>query len=160
MAGRPKIDDGRDRQYRVRLNDKENEMLNYASLTTGKKKSEIFRQALVDYYQNILVNEFNSEDEDFEWEDMGGISLKRVVKCPYCNSGNGIDFSDYSSESVDRERQMGDEITYNFDVENYKCASCSKVFQIEGFICEYPVGAFNYEEINIIENEEYNEEED
>ena len=55
---------------------------------------------------------------------------------------------------------MGDEITYNFDVENYKCASCSKVFQIEGFICEYPVGAFNYEEINIIENEEYNDEED
>lgn len=150
MAGRPKKHDSRDKQYRVRLNANEDKMLSYASSATGKQKSEIFRQALVEYYQNILVNELNSEDGDFEWNDRGGISLKRVIECPYCEARNGIDFEDYCSESIDEDRQMGDEITYSFDITNYKCVSCGNVFRIVGFICEYPIGAFDYEEINVV----------
>ena len=46
MAGRPKKEDSRDNQYRVRLNDDENEMLTYVSQMTEKAKSEVFRQSL------------------------------------------------------------------------------------------------------------------
>ena len=37
MAGRPKKEDSRDNQYRVRLNDNENEMLEYVSKMNEKK---------------------------------------------------------------------------------------------------------------------------
>ena len=43
MRGRPKLPDSRNNQYRVRLNDEENQKLEYASTVTGKPKSEIFR---------------------------------------------------------------------------------------------------------------------
>ena len=45
MLGRPKKEDSREKQYRVRLNDKEDEMLAFASNATGVPKSEIFRKA-------------------------------------------------------------------------------------------------------------------
>ena len=43
--GRPTVDDKRDNQYRVRLNDEENQMLAYCSQMTGQPKSQIFRKA-------------------------------------------------------------------------------------------------------------------
>ena len=46
MAGRPPKEDSRDKQYRVRLNDVEDEMLSFCSEETGEAKSEIFRKAL------------------------------------------------------------------------------------------------------------------
>ena len=45
MLGRPKKRDSREKQYRVRLNDKEDEMLAFSSNATGVPKSEIFRKA-------------------------------------------------------------------------------------------------------------------
>ena len=41
-----KKEDSRDKQYRVRLNDAEDEMLSFCSEETGEAKSEIFRKAL------------------------------------------------------------------------------------------------------------------
>lgn len=38
MRGRTKLDDSRDKQYRVRLNTEENIMLEYASQVTGIQK--------------------------------------------------------------------------------------------------------------------------
>ena len=52
MLGRPKKEDSREKQYRVRLNDKEDEMLAFASNATGVPKSEIFRKALQEYCEN------------------------------------------------------------------------------------------------------------
>ena len=52
MAGRPPKEDSRDKQYRVRLNDVEDEMLSFCSEETGEAKSEIFRKALKAYYEN------------------------------------------------------------------------------------------------------------
>ena len=61
MAGRPPKDNSRDKQYRVRLNDEEDSMLSYVSSLTGKQKSEIFRNALEDYYHKIIIfNIFNA----------------------------------------------------------------------------------------------------
>ena len=55
MAGRPKKDDSREKQYRVRLNDEEDKMLDYASQATGIRKSEIFRKALQEYYRQVQL---------------------------------------------------------------------------------------------------------
>ena len=52
MAVRPPKEDSRDKQYRVRLNDVEDEMLSFCSEETGEAKSEIFRKALKAYYEN------------------------------------------------------------------------------------------------------------
>ena len=97
--GRPTVDDKRDNQYRVRLNDEENQMLTYCSQMTGQPKSQIFRKALEEYYQTVQLNEMEM--------GMDGISMRRVIKCPHCGSANAIDLSDYSTGDYESERQMG-----------------------------------------------------
>lgn len=147
MRGRPKLDDSRDKQYRVRLNTEEDIMLEYASQVTGKQKSEVFRNALKEYYQKVRVAEYTQEDDyDEDW-DMEGISLKRVIDCPYCGAGNGMDFSE-DCDAFSEERQMGPETTYSFEWNDCECYSCGKRFRVSGYICEYPVGAYNYEQID------------
>ena len=155
MAGRPKKDDSRDKQYRVRLNDREEEMLNYVTHATGLQKSEILRHALIDFYNKVRVNETASDELSYEeiWGD-DSISLLRVVNCPYCSSANRVDFSDFYSMSVDEDRQMGTETTYEFDLDEYTCCSCGRIFQIKGYISEYPPGAFNSEKINAFKSDE------
>ncbi len=149
MRGRPKSDSSRNLQYRVRLNTCENEMLDYVSDATQTPKSEIFRIALKDYYNKIRVNEIKNsyEEDDFMFEP-DSISLKRVVNCPHCNAENGIDFSDECEVSTDSDRQMGPENVYEFDIET-TCVSCERDFHVSGYISEYPLGAFNHEEINV-----------
>lgn len=84
---------------------------------------------------------------------MKGISLTRKIKCPYCGTKNKMDFSDEYETSYD-DRQMGEEITYSFDREECECSSCKKKFRVSGYICEYPTGTYNDEQINV---EEYDE---
>lgn len=84
MAGRPPKDNSRDKQYRVRLNESEDRILQYVSEMTGKQKSEIFRNALEDYYNKVRVQEAIQADAEFDGWDTGHISLKRVIDCPYC----------------------------------------------------------------------------
>lgn len=152
MRGRPKKEDSRDKQYRVRLNNDEDEILSYASGVTGQQKSEIFRQALVDYYNKVRINEYNYENEESDWES-DHISLVRIIDCPYCGEGNRIDFED-DAESWSEERQMGPEITYNFDIEECECTSCGRAFRASGYICEYPAGAYNSEDIKVEKNDD------
>lgn len=52
-----RLRNSRDKQYRVRLNESENKILQYVSEMTGKQKSEIFRNALEDYYNKVRVQE-------------------------------------------------------------------------------------------------------
>ena len=63
MAGRPKKEDSREKQYRVRLNDEEDKMLDYASRATGIRKSEIFRKALQEYYRQVQLRQIAEETE-------------------------------------------------------------------------------------------------
>ena len=141
--GRPTVDDKRDNQYRVRLNDEENQMLAYCSQMTGQPKSQIFRKALEEYYQTVQLNEMEM--------GMDGISMKRVIKCPHCGVSNAIDFYDYSTGDYSTERQMGAEIQHCFDCEDYECMGYGHTFHVKGYINEYPVGAYNFEEINVTE---------
>ena len=106
-----------------------------------------------EYLEQITEDEEDDYDEDW---DMERISLKRVIDCPYCGIGNGMDFSE-NCDTYSDERQMGPETTYSFDWEDCECCSCAKRFRVSGYICEYPVGAYNYEQIDV---EEYDDEEE
>ena len=126
MKGRPKKEDSRDRQYRVRLNSVEDQMLSYASELTGMQKSDIFRQALQDYYNKVRLVE-SVPEEDYDYDDWGHISLKRAIECPYCGASNVMDFAD-DCDSFSEERQMGPQITYSFDWEDCYCDACESSF--------------------------------
>ena len=145
--GRPTVDDKRDNQYRVRLNDEEDQMLEYCSKATGKPKSQIFRNDLSEYFINVRLNELNSQGE-YDAMEIDGVSMKRVIECPYCGAPNAIDFADYSTDDCTTERQMGPETQHWFDCDNYVCVSCGRGFGIKGCITEYPLGAYDSETID------------
>lgn len=148
MVGRPKKDDSRDKQYRVRLNDKEDDMLAFASKVTGIPKSEIFRKAMQDYYEKVKLQQAANEiGNDAEWED-DRLSLQRAVDCPYCSEKNRIDLQD-GARVTTSDRQMGEEILYEFEEAEYKCRVCNQTFTVSGYISEYPIGAFNAEKLII-----------
>lgn len=146
MRGRPKLPDSRNNQYRIRLNDEENQKLEYVSTATGKPKSEIFRLALIEYYNQVRLNEINNAAINDEWE-ISGISLKRVVECPYCMQPVRIDVEDECSTSQS-DRPMGNDCLYEFDYED-TCPKCDHVFRVSGYISEYPLGSFEHEEIKV-----------
>lgn len=145
MRGRPKLNDSRTHQYRIRLNDEEHNRLEYASSMTGKPKSEIFRIALTGYFNQVLMNETYSTQTCGDVWDLGGISLRRAIKCPHCDTTLLVDLEDGCLASYE-ERQMGPETLYEINFEDF-CVNCSGKYQITGHISEYPVGALNYEDI-------------
>ena len=133
MAGRPKKDDSREKQYRVRLNDEEDKMLDYA--------------------RQVQLRQIAEEAEpDESWED-DRISLQRVVECPYCHAKNRIDLEDEGTETTG-ERQMGCEVIYEFEDVEFLCHNCGRSFAVSGYISEYPIGAFNFEDLKISQIEE------
>ncbi len=146
--GRPTVDDKRDNQYRVRLNDEEDQMLAYCSKATGKPKSKIFRKALSEYYASVRLNEIISQNE-YDIMELDGISMKRVIECPYCGAANAIDLADYSTNECTVERQMGPETQHWFDCDNAECVVCGHTFRVNGCITEYPIGAYDSEMIKV-----------
>ena len=140
--GRPVVEDKRDNQYRVLMNDEEDTMLAYCSRVTGMPKSQIFRKGIEVLYQQIQLNEANAEYD-------GHISLKRVIDCPHCGHSSMIDLADYETSSSSTERPMGPDVLHEFDCDDYECAGCGRSFRITGYISEYPLGAYEHEEINV-----------
>lgn len=144
--GRPTVEDKRTNQYRVLMNDEEDQMLDYCSKATGLPKSQIFRKGIEVLYQQVRLNEYGQNyGQDYD----GHISLKRVVNCPYCDAGNAIDFEDYIIDDLTYERQMGPEIEHAFLCEDHECTSCGRRFSVEGSIHEYPIGAYDSERIEV-----------
>lgn len=140
--GRPNVEDKRNNQYRVLMNDEENSMLAYCSRVTGMPKSQIFRKGIEVLYQQILLNQADAEYDDH-------ISMKRVIKCPHCGFGNTIDLEDYATGEHSYERQMGLEIGHAFCCEDYECGQCRRTFTVSGNIHEYPIGAYDSEHIEV-----------
>lgn len=64
--------------------------------------------------------------------------------------------SAFAGSVTSAERQMGPETIYEFDTEDNYCKNCGRHFRVSGYISEYPMVFFNFEEINVysIENEE------
>lgn len=114
-----------------------------------------------------IVTQRESEGEKFMDIDDGywQISLIRTVECPHCLKEQEIDLEDflYDESSYEKENGMGPDIVYSFDSEeNYECPFCGKMFQVSGWIREYPMGMYDSENVDITkldeEDEQYMEE--
>lgn len=153
---RPKKDDARNIIYKVRLNEEEDRILTEASQWTNQVKSEVFRKALLDYYKAVKVSKCISASnmEQAGWV-FDHISQQRIITCPYIDCGDdfAVDFSIYSEEQ-ESEGDMGYRCEHIFDTNEVECPSCGRLIHASGVISEYPLGAYEYEDIKIETEEE------
>lgn len=105
-------------------------------------------------------------DEFISFEDLYGyetVSLIRIIGCPYCHENQEIDLEDYvyDQSGDEKENGMGPEIVYSFDTEeDLACFCCGRHFRVSGWIREYPIGAYDSEDVFVEalcgeENEEH-----
>lgn len=81
-----------------------------------------------------------------------GISFIRTIQCPECAIEFEVDLAEYVYDvsSFEKDSCMGPDAVHSFDSEaNCKCPYCGKILHIEGWIREYPIGAFDSEEIDV-----------
>lgn len=111
------------------------------------------RSMPVDQYWTEIQQKENTGEMFLDPEEDGyfinNIDLNRTVECPFCNKPISIDLEDYMLDVGSYERQMGQEILYEFDAEEYECDHCHQLLRISGCISEYPYGCFNHETIDI-----------
>lgn len=122
-----------------------------ASEWLNQSKSEVFRKALFDYHAKVKENKCLPESgtDLSEWV-FDHISLHRVLTCPYENCGDDFakDLSPYCEEQSS-EAQMGYRCEHFFDTNEIECPSCGRLIHISGVISEYPLGAYEYEQISV-----------
>ena len=88
-----------------------------------------------------------------EFEDTG-IDFSRTVTCPCCKKEISINLDDYiyDTSSDEKENGMGPDCVYYFDSgEEVTCDNCSSIVRISGWIREYPIGAYDSENIDVEE---------
>lgn len=88
-----------------------------------------------------------------------GISLVRTIQCPNCLIEFEVDLEDYvwDTSSFEKENGMGPDLVHSFDTEySCRCPYCDSILRVSGWIREYPIGAYDSEEIDVdvIEDEE------
>ena len=80
------------------------------------------------------------------------IEMIEDIKCPNCGAEDIVDLEDYvySESSYEKENGMGPDSVKYFDSEqSYECPECGKVIRISGWKREYPLGAFDSEEVDV-----------
>lgn len=108
-----------------------------------------------DYYWDVITRREAEGEEFVDVEDMyayQAVSLIRAICCPHCEEEYEVDLEDYmyDQSSYEKENGMGPDIVYSFNSENnYRCPECGKIIHIEGWIREYPIGAYDSEDISI-----------
>ncbi|MDF2943911.1 MAG: hypothetical protein K0S01_2769 [Herbinix sp.] len=131
---------------------KRNSLALLSELLDDKAEFETFD---TEHYWNAITKKEASGEKFIDIEDMYGyrpVSLIRIFQCPYCGEEYEVDLEDYlyDQSSDERENGMGPDIVYSFNSENsYECPKCGKVIHIDGWIREYPVGAYDSEDINL-----------
>lgn len=130
---------------------KKNALVMLSSLISDRAEFETFD---TNHYWSV-INEKEAAGEEFiDIEDMYGyraVSLIKEIQCPHCGSSYEVDLEDYmyDQSSDERENGMGSDCVYSFDSEeNYECPDCGQVVRIERWIREYPMAAYDSEEIN------------
>ena len=106
------------------------------------------------YWEDIHQRELAGERFEEPEGEYQTISLDRVVQCPSCGRYVDIDFEEFVIDSTinpsDRDDDMGEDIVHTFDTEdNMKCNLCDCKFRVQGWVREYPVGAYDSESIEI-----------
>lgn len=74
-----------------------------------------------------------------------GLANDLIIKCDDCDSIYKIDKDSLDVSTYSYERNMGDEVEYNF-VGEHRCEECGNSMEYTVKAYEYPVGALNYED--------------
>lgn len=82
------------------------------------------------------------------------VPLTRSIRCPHCGETQEVDLEDYLYDETcnpsTRDDDMGPDIVYSFDTtDGLTCEKCGGGIHVEGWIREYPVGAYDSEHISI-----------
>lgn len=114
------------------------------------------------YWHEIARREQAGEKFMDEYEDTHPISLIRTVTCPACGAKLAVDLEDYLWDKTcnddDSDNRMGPDVVFSFDSEDtFFCKDCGKAIRVSGWIREYPIGAYDSEEISVELQEEDNE---
>jgi len=136
---------------RMKIEEKLKRMLGSLRLSEEMLTGDIQYESMnTDYYWDVIIQrEHEGEefmDDDYYWE----IDLTRTLTCPFCKTDQDVDLEDYlyDQSSDEKENGMGPDIVYSFDSdENHECPHCGKRFKVYGWIREYPMGAYDSEDI-------------
>ena len=114
-----------------------------------------------DFYLGEIQRRENNGEEFMDCDNWKfELEMVEHIQCPNCGFFSTIDLEDYvySESSDEKENGMGPDFVRYFDSEdNYKCPKCGKVIQISGWKREYPVGAFDSQDIDLSLIEEIDE---
>lgn len=106
------------------------------------------------YWEDVHHRELAGERfAEPEWEYQT-IALDRVVQCPACGEYIDIDFEDFEIDTTinpsSHDDDMGEDIVHTFDTEgNIVCDHCGCRFRVQGWVREYPAGAYDSESVNV-----------
>lgn len=131
---------------------KQNALLMLSALISDRAEFETLD---VDHYWRIINQKEEAGEEFIDVEDMYGyrpVSLIRDIRCPHCGSFFEVDLEDYvfDQSSYENENGMGPDCVYSFDSEEcQECPECGKAIRIKGWIREYPMGAYDSEDIEV-----------
>lgn len=113
-----------------------------------------------DYYLKEIKKRENEGEEFVEFDNWEfQLDMLEEVICPNCGFEDLVDLEDYiiCDSSDESENGMGPDLVRYFDTEqNYECPNCDKIIRISGWKREYPIGAFDSEDVDItlLEDEE------
>ncbi len=107
----------------------------------------------LDYYLAEITRRENEGEEFIDLDDWNfDLEMMEDIVCPNCGGEDTVDLEDYvySESSDERENGMGPDFVRYFDSEkNYMCPHCGKSIKIYGWKREYPIGAFDSEQVDI-----------
>lgn len=102
-------------------------------------------------WEIINKNMANGAQYYDEFED-DGLDFERTIECPCCHNKITVDLSDYEydTSSYENENGMGPDCVYSFDSgEEIICDKCGAILNVSGWIREYPLGAYDSEDIDV-----------
>ena len=106
-----------------------------------------------DYYLTEITRRESEGEEFMDFDDWQfELEMMEDIKCPNCGAEDTVDLEDYvySESSDERENGMGPDFVRYFDSEqSYECPDCGKIIRISGWKREYPMGAFDSEDVDV-----------
>ena len=113
-----------------------------------------------DYYWNLIERREAEGEEFVDLEEAYAyhpVSMDRKLVCPWCQEELELDLEEflYDQSSDEKENGMGPDIVYSFDSgDDLECEFCGKQVRVSGWIREYPMGAYDSEDIKIEKGED------
>ena len=106
-----------------------------SNLNDNEARNELIKTIGVEISDNYLL-----------WEAF--YFFEQEVTCPHCNNIITTNWHDYVLGESSSERDMGTEIIYSIECDEFQCPECKELFAVEGFICTYPDGIYDSHKLN------------